>query len=145
METEPGETEGLTFVRRLVDNHEPPSPMAELFQTSAVAAGPGTVTLVSTPGPHAFSRAGRIHGGVMCTLLDTAIVLAAITTCAEIKSYSTVDLSVHFMRPVPAGEVTLTTHAEVLKPGSRITFVQARVEDPDGTLLASATGSVFVG
>jgi uncharacterized protein (TIGR00369 family) len=145
VESESAESEGLTFVRRLVENHEPPSPMAELFQTSAVAAGPGTVTLVSSPGPHAFSRAGRIHGGVLCTLLDTAIVLAAITSCAEIRSYSTVDLSVHFMRPVPAGEVTLTTYAEVLKAGARLTFAQARVEDADGTLLASATGSVFVG
>jgi uncharacterized protein (TIGR00369 family) len=139
------ETEGLAFVRRLVENHEPPSPMAELFQTSVVAAEAGVVTLESRPGPHAFSRAGRIHGGVLCTLLDTAIVLAAITCRTEIRSYSTVDLAVHFMRPVPLGEVTLRTVADVLKPGSRLTFAQARVEDADGTLLATATGSVFVG
>jgi uncharacterized protein (TIGR00369 family) len=137
--------EGLAFVRQLIDSHEPPSPMAQMFNTEVVAADEGRVTLRSRPGENANSRRGTIHGGVVCTLLDTAAVLAALTCCDPIRSYSTVDLTTHFMRSATAGEQDFTTYAEVLKPGARISFVQGRVEDAEGRVLATATASVFVG
>lgn len=139
------EPEGLLFVRNLIASHEPPSPMAQMFGTEVVAADEGHVTLVSRPGANANSRRGTIHGGVICTLLDTAVVLAAVTCCDPVRSYTTVDLTTHFMRSATAGEQDFTTYAEVLKPGARISFVQGRVEDAEGRVLATATASVFVG
>jgi uncharacterized protein (TIGR00369 family) len=119
--------------------------MAQLFGTEVVAAEVGSVTLTSHPGTNANSRRGTIHGGVVCTLLDTAMVLAAVTCLDRVGDFSTVDLSVHFMRSATAGEQTFTTYADVVRPGSRITFVQGRCEDGDGRVLAIATGSVLVG
>ena len=119
--------------------------MARLFRTEVVAVDLGTVTLESRPGPEANSRRGTIHGGVVCTLLDTALVLAAVTCLEEVGDFSTVDLNVHFMRSAAAGDGVFATHAEVLRPGSRVTFVQARCDDAEGRVLAVATGSVLVG
>jgi uncharacterized protein (TIGR00369 family) len=143
--TEPVETEGLRFVRSLIDSRQPLSPMAELFRTAVTDASAGAVTLASRPDANANSRRGSIHGGVVCTLLDTAMVLAAVTCLERVGDFSTVDLSVHFMRSAPAGDRVFTTYAEVLRPGSRITFVQGRCEDDAGRVLATATGSVLVG
>lgn len=119
--------------------------MAELFGTSVTAASVGAVTLTSCPGPQAMSRRGGVHGGVLATFLDTALVLAALTAVEEVSVYSTVEFSVHFLRPVPPDVVVLLTHAELVKAGRRLSFAQARVEDAAGTVFATATGTVAVG
>lgn len=51
----------------------------------------------------------------------------------------------HYLRPVPPDLAVLTTHAELLKSGRRLSFAQARVEDEAGTVFATATGTVAVG
>ena len=118
--------------------------MAELFGTTVTAASAGEVTLTSRPGPQAMSRRGGVHGGVLATFLDTALVLAALTAVEKVGVYSTVEFSVHYLRPVPPELDVLVTRAELLKAGRRLSFAQARVESPDGTVYATATGTVAV-
>ena len=132
-------------MQALIDGAEPPSPVAALFGTTVTAATVGAVTLTSRPGPHAMSRRGGVHGGVLATFLDTALVLAALTAVEEVAVYSTVEFSVHYLRPVPPELEELVTKAELLKGGRRLSFTQARVEDADGTVFATATGTVAVG
>lgn len=119
--------------------------MAELFGTTVTAASVGAVTLTSRPGPQAMSRRGGVHGGVLATFLDTALVLAALTSVEEVSTYSTVELSVHFLRPVPPQLDVLVTQGELLRAGRRLSFAQARVEDEAGTVYAVSTGTVAVG
>ncbi len=119
--------------------------MARLFGTAVTAATVGSVTLTSHPGPQAMSRRGGVHGGVLATFLDTALVLAALTAVEKVEAYSTVELSVHYLRPVPADVDVLVTHGSVLKAGRRLSFAEARVEGPDATVYATATGTVAVG
>lgn len=135
----------MRLVQALIEAAEPPSPVAKLFNTTVVTAEVGAVTLSSHPGPDAMSRRGGVHGGVLATLLDTALVLAAVTGAEKVDTYSTVELSVHYLRPVPPGPVELTTVAGLLKAGRRLSFAQARVEGADGTVFATATGTVAVG
>ncbi|GAB3263831.1 PaaI family thioesterase [Nocardioides dilutus] len=135
----------MRLVQALIEADEPPSPVAKLFGTTIVEASVGSVTLTSTPGPDAMSRRGGVHGGVVATLLDTALVLAAVTALDTVDDFSTVELSIHYLRPVPADVTVLLTRAEVLKAGRRLSFCQARVEDAAGTVFATATGTVAVG
>jgi len=135
----------LRLVRAFIDGDEPPSAVAELFGTTVTAASVGSVTLTSRPGPQAMSRRGSVHGGVVATFLDTALVLAVLTSLEQVDAYSTVEFSVHYLRPIPPGLDVLVTHGELLRAGRRLSFAQARVEDQAGTVYATATGTVAVG
>ena len=92
-----------------------------------------------------MERRGGVHGGVLATLLDTALVLAAVTALEDVEDFSTVELSIHYLRPIPAETPVLLTRSELLKAGRRLSFARARVEDVAGTVYATATGTVAVG
>jgi uncharacterized protein (TIGR00369 family) len=55
---------------------------------------------------------------------------------------TTIDLHVHYVRPVRLGRVTTT--AKVINLGSRIAFVEGRLFDHEGRLAATATASAML-
>ena len=80
--------------------------------------------------------AGVLHGGVTATLIDTAMAFAVITRLAEGERASTIDLTVHYLRPHTEGSITCT--AKVVRAGKRIFTVSADVENEDGKQIATA-------
>lgn len=79
---------------------------------------------------------GLLHGGVTASLMDTAAAFAIITTLSEGESTATVDLTVHYLRPLLAGR--LTAHARVLRAGRRLATISVEVLDEAGNLAATA-------
>jgi uncharacterized protein (TIGR00369 family) len=79
---------------------------------------------------------GLLHGGVTASLIDTAAAFAIITTLAEGESTATVDLTIHYMRPLLSGR--LTAQARVLRAGRRLLTVSVDVRDEARNLAATA-------
>lgn len=80
---------------------------------------------------------GTIHGGIIATLLDTAVSFALIAGSGH--DWVTVDLRVDYLRPVIAG--TVTAEAEVLRAGRRIGSARARLYDAEGHECAVGIGT----
>lgn len=134
--------DGLHFVEQLAHGSIPLSPIAILLGMSVTTAGPGTVTLTCEPDESTHSRRGAVHGGLLCTLLDSAIALAAHTTYPADTPYASIDLTVHYLRPVQSSSGGLACHGKVTKPGRTLTFAEAEIIDSQGRLIATATGTV---
>ena len=79
---------------------------------------------------------GLLHGGATASLIDTAMAFAVVTHLAEGEKASTVDLTVHYLRPVT--DETTVCAAKVLKAGKRLLTVSADVLDGQGKLIATA-------
>lgn len=79
---------------------------------------------------------GLLHGGVTATLVDTAMAFAVITILKREEKASTVDLSVHYLRPHLEGRISCT--ARVIKAGKRLLTVSAEVINEQGKLIATA-------
>lgn len=79
---------------------------------------------------------GLLHGGATASLIDTAMAFAVISTLGEGEKASTVDLTVHYMRPVTDGEIFCT--AKVLRGGKKLLTVSAEVLNEEGKLVATA-------
>lgn len=79
---------------------------------------------------------GLLHGGVTATLIDTAMAFAVITVLTKDEKASTVDLSVHYLRPHLEGKVSCT--ARIVKAGKRLLTVSADVTNEQGKLIATA-------
>jgi len=78
---------------------------------------------------------GVLHGGVTATLIDTAMAFAVRTRLPMAEATATIDLTVHYLRPVNAGTVTCT--AKVVRAGKRIFTVSADVHNSEGKLIAT--------
>lgn len=79
---------------------------------------------------------GLLHGGVTASLIDTAMAFAVITKLTKEEKASTIDLNVHYLRPVTSGEIVCV--AKVVKPGRRIFTVSAEVFNEEKKLIATA-------
>ncbi len=79
---------------------------------------------------------GILHGGATASIIDTAMAFAVITCLAENEKATTVDLTVHYLRPVSKGAIVCT--AKVVRAGRRILTVSAECADAEGKLTATA-------
>jgi acyl-CoA thioesterase len=92
--------------------------------------------------PRHMSRAARVHGGVLFTLLDTALGRAVIEELPEGRGCATVELRINYFRPVQHGTVRASGRC-VLKTRS-LAYAEGDVVNDEGKLLARASGTFFL-
>jgi uncharacterized protein (TIGR00369 family) len=85
-----------------------------------------------------------VHGGLVCTLLDTATGCAVHSTLAAGVSYASIDLSVSYLRAVTVDSGELRATGIATKVGRRVGFAEARVTDAKGHEVATATSSLLI-
>lgn len=90
-----------------------------------MADGVARVTL--DVGDRHLNPHGTVHGGVIATLVDTAMGEAVATT-ADGERPATIDMTVAYLEPAGPGRLVAT--AEVRKAGRRVTIVEADVTQP---------------
>jgi 1,4-dihydroxy-2-naphthoyl-CoA hydrolase len=79
---------------------------------------------------------GLLHGGATASLIDTATAFAVVASIGTEDKATTVDLTVHYLRPV-IDETTICT-ATVVRAGKRLITVSAEVHNEQGKLIATA-------
>jgi uncharacterized protein (TIGR00369 family) len=90
-----------------------------------------------TPNPKHIGFEGIIHGGVLATVLDEAMVWAATWTarrfcvCAE--------MTVRYLHPVAPGE-TLSIEAKVSSARSRLVVAEGSISNAARRMIATSTG-----
>jgi len=92
--------------------------------------------------PHLTNSLGKVHGGVIMSLLDVALCTAARTLHPESVGVITINMSTSF---IGAGDgARLLADARVMKDGRSLSFVEAEAKNEDGTLVAKAVATVRV-
>jgi uncharacterized protein (TIGR00369 family) len=135
---------GMEYIRAMIDGTVPSPPIAELMRMTLTEASVGTATFTCEPDESHYNPIGTVHGGLVCTLLDSAVGCAVQTTLPQGKGYTSVEIKVNYLRPVHAHTGTLTCVGTVTKPGSRVAFAEATVTDGTGRLVATASSTLLV-
>ena len=102
---------------------------------------PGRATGTFHPRPEHQGYAGISHGGILATILDEAMVYAAVTLGRWV---ATAEMTVRYHKPAHTG-ACLTVQAEVTRHQRRLVECRAEIRGEDGVLLASATGKLMQG
>jgi uncharacterized protein (TIGR00369 family) len=66
------------------------------------------------------------------------------TTLDAGVGYSSIDISVNFVRPVTLGNGTLTATGRVTKPGRRVALAAVEVNDATGRIVATASSNCLI-
>ena len=88
---------------------------------------------------HHRNRRGVVHGGVIASLLDTALGAAVISAIPKEWWCATTSLSIQFLEG--RGDGVLKATGTVLRRGRRVAFAGGEVRDDTGRLIAAAQGS----
>ena len=135
---------GLEYLRTIIGGVLPPPPIMSHLNMTLVDADVGTATFVCHPDESHYNPIGTVHGGLVCTLLDSALGCAVQSTLAQGQAYTSIEIKVNYLRPVYAGAGPLTCVGTVTKPGNRVAFADGVVTDASGKAVATATGSLLV-
>lgn len=79
---------------------------------------------------------GVLHGGVTASLIDTAAAFVIMTVLTPEQTTSTIDLTVHYLRPLVTGQAT--ARARIVRSGRQIIIAAVDVLDEAETLVATA-------
>lgn len=111
-------------------------PFAKLLGIELADLQPGTATMTLAMRDDLKQPSHLMHGGAITSLIDTATAFAVATTLSKGENTATVDLTVHFLRPVTEG--SLRCDAKVLRAGKRLSTVSAEVFNDNEKLIATA-------
>ncbi len=100
--------------------------------------GPGR--LVLEVGPGHLRSLGIAHGGVIASMLDSVMGLAASRSGPADHYLVTAQLTVHFVRPARAGE-TVVASSLVRHAGRKTAVTQGEVSTASGELVATASAT----
>jgi uncharacterized protein (TIGR00369 family) len=135
---------GLDFLRAVRDGVLPPPPMAAVLGFTLDEVEPGRVIFRCTPDTSTYNPTGVVHGGLVCTLADSATACAVHSTLEAGVGYTSIDLAVSYLRPVTKDSGVLRAEGIVTKPGRRVAFARAEIVDGAGRPVATATSSCLV-
>jgi uncharacterized protein (TIGR00369 family) len=138
------EQDGAAFLTAILDGSLPAAPVARTLDFAPVLVEPGTVVFEFTPAEFHYNPIGTVHGGVLSTLCDSACGCAVHSMLPAGTSYTSLDLSVKFLRPVSSGTGRMTCTGTVTHLGGRSALAEARLTDPAGKLYAHATRSCMI-
>ena len=139
-----GASSGLEFLRGIIDGKYPVPPIADLIGLSLTEVDFGRAVFQSTPEFRHYNPLGTVHGGVISALLDSAAACAVHSVLPAGVGYTSLDLTVKYLRPVTASTGRVVVTGTLLSRGSRTALAEARLTDSRGRLLAYASSSCMI-
>jgi uncharacterized protein (TIGR00369 family) len=135
---------GIDFITAIKDGTLPPPPAAAMLDFEIDSVEPGRVVFSMPAHEWMTNPASVVHGGVTATLLDTVLTLAVVTMLPAGRTAQTLDLNLHFVRPVfPNGE-RVTAEGVALHVGSTVATAEGYVRNAAGKLIAHGTTTLAV-
>jgi uncharacterized protein (TIGR00369 family) len=135
---------GLEIMRAIMEGRLPPPPIAQLMNMTVRQVERGLAVFECKPDESVYNTIGLVHGGLACTLADSALGCAVQTTLEAGVAYTSIDITVNYLRPVTLDSGTLVATGRVVKPGRRVAAASAEVHDGNGRLVATATSNCLV-
>jgi uncharacterized protein (TIGR00369 family) len=135
---------GLEILRKVFAGELPAPPVVATLAIDGVSVNAGEVVFAMDPAEFHYNTLGSVHGGVIATILDSAAGCAVHSTLAKGQTYTSIDLSVKYLRPVTTKTGRMQAVGTVLTRGSRTALAQARLIDARDRLLAFATSTCLI-
>lgn len=116
------------------------SPYWKALGMKIASASDDVVELVVSP--HLKQYFGKVHGGVLASMIDAAIA-SAIHSQLNPEQYAvTVELKINYLRPVVQGK--LLARGQVIHMGKNLAVGQASVVDDEDRVVAVGTATFMI-
>jgi uncharacterized protein (TIGR00369 family) len=93
-------------------------------------------------GAHLANPMGTLQGGALCSLVDATMGMAFASTLQPEESLTTLDLQIHFFRPV--WQAQLRAEARVIQRSKNFGYLECEVTDENGKCIAKASSKCFI-
>ena len=119
-----------------------PADFTRLLGMATVRTDDGTCVMELPLDERHMSVARRAHGGVLFTLLDTAMGRAVISKLPPGRGCATVEARINYFRPVQSGR--LRAEAQCVRLTRSTGYAEGTLLDDQGHMLARSSGTFFL-
>lgn len=138
----PKTTRHLRDLERMVQGEASPPPVAKLVGFTIVAIELGRSVFEMDAGPQHANPMGTLHGGIICDLSDAAMGTAMATSLEDDESFTTLDLTAKYFKPIWVARLRATAH--LVKRTRILGLLECEVRDQEGSLVAKVFSTCMV-
>lgn len=135
---------GIEGVRAIASGTVPRPPLGQLLDLSIPVVEEGRVTFAFTPGELHYNPLGTVHGGIIGTLLDSAMGMSVQSTLDAGVRYTTLEYKVNFLRPVTVDAGPVLAEGRVVHRGRTQAVAEARLIDGNGKVYAISSSTLAI-
>lgn len=135
---------GLAYLKAMQSGELPPPPIAILMGMWVTEVSEGCIVFALEPAEYHYNPLGTVHGGVMATLLDSAMGCVVQSMLPAGTSYTTLELKVNYLRPITSKTGIVHCEGKIIHVGGRIATAEARLTDAAGKLYAHGTTTCII-
>lgn len=135
---------GLDYLRAIQSGEIPHPPIMRLMGIDLVDVQNGRAVFAVVPGEYHYNPIGSVHGGLACTILDSAMSCAVHSTLPAGVTYTTLELKVNFLRALTQSTGRIVCTGTTIHVGGRIATADGRVTDESGKLYAHGTATCMI-
>ena len=135
---------GIEVLEAMARGELPAPPVIATLGFSLDTVEPGRVVFSFAPEEFHYNPIGSVHGGVYATLLDSATGCAVHSMLPADVGYTSLDLTVKFLRAMTSDTGRVTCVGTVTHLGGRTALAEARLLDARDRLLGTAVSSILL-
>ena len=138
------QSSGKAYLEGVLDGTFPQAPAAKLIGYRLAEVEKGRVVFRLKPSEEHLNPFGTVHGGILTTILDSAMTASVLSAVDTGFGCSTIEIKVNFIRPINKYSGTIESEGQIVHLGKKIATAQAWVYDAERNLCALAMSTVAV-
>lgn len=135
---------GLEYLEAMRDGHIAPPPITHTLGLEGFKVEKGSVSFIMNPAEFQYNPIGTVHGGVISTILDSAMGCTVHSVLPKGSGYTTLELKVNFLRAVTIKSGTMTATGKLIHAGKSTALVEASLTDADGNVYAHGVSTCLI-
>lgn len=135
---------GFQFLEGILKGDIPSPPIASTLDFKPLTLEEGRVSFEFEPREFHYNPIGSVHGGVISTLLDTAMGCALQSSLPRGVAYTTLELKINFIKAVTHKSGILKAEGRLIHNGKSTAFAEADLKDSEGRLYAHGVSTCLL-
>jgi uncharacterized protein (TIGR00369 family) len=136
--------DGLDALEMMQRGETPQTNLSRWMNFTLEEVERGRVTFAMVPREELYNLIGSVHGGIIATLMDTALGSAVQSLLPAGQVATMMDLQTRFHRPLTAAIPKVFAQARVVHHGRRTATSEAKLVDASGTVYATGTSTMMI-
>ena len=135
---------GLDYLNAMDSGEIPPPPIIKTMDFTLDKIEKGQISFGFTPEEFHYNPIGTVHGGVIATILDSAMGCTIHSVLEEGIGYTTLELKINYLKAVTIDSGKLTAVGKIIHGGKSTALVEAQLVDENGNVYAHAVSTCMI-